>query len=227
MGIFYLFGSLVRQSVSSGSEPKTAFELVIHQFLPIMAIVLSLISALIGYLLLRGAGRFAKQAIPDKDRDLLTGLIQEEKEKGINLYVTLSSLTGATGVFQKLGLVGLPLTTVGLTVFFTLLGIALLGNDKTKDHAEKMLDLSKLTLGAFIGSYVQRQATEGPKSSPTPTPTPTPTPAGTTPAPTASKKAAPMTPAPTVPAPDKPPTSKPDKPEEDGADNDSGSRSHD
>jgi hypothetical protein len=70
----------------------------------------------------------------------------------------LSSLSGTTGTATKLGLTGLPLATVGLTIFFSV--IAIFGVDG-------FLDLAKLTLGAFIGSFVQRNisgdraATEG------------------------------------------------------------------
>jgi hypothetical protein len=61
--------------------------------------------------------------------------------------VRLSSLSGATGTATKLGLTGLPLATVGLTIFFS--AISIFG-------AQGFLDLAKLTLGAFIGSFVQR-----------------------------------------------------------------------
>jgi hypothetical protein len=39
------------------------------------------------------------------------------------------------------------LATVGLTLFFSIIAIF---------HAEAFMDLAKLTLGAFIGSFVQR-----------------------------------------------------------------------
>src|SRR4051794_27472114 len=50
-------------------------------------------------------------------------------------------------LFTKLGLTGLPLATISLTIIFSLLATANPGT---------FLDLAKLTLGAFIGSYVQR-----------------------------------------------------------------------
>jgi hypothetical protein len=62
--------------------------------------------------------------------------------------VRLSSLSGFTGAFQKMGLTGLPLATVTLTLIFA--GLAIY--DK-----QSFLDLAKLTLGAFIGSFVQKQ----------------------------------------------------------------------
>jgi hypothetical protein len=50
-----------------------------------------------------------------------------------------------------LGLTGLPLATIGLTLFFSLLAI----------QYPNFMDLAKLTLGAFIGSFVQKQAGAG------------------------------------------------------------------
>ena len=84
--------------------------------------------------------------IPGQDRKLLEELIRSENTKAIELYVRLASLGGPTGTATKLGLTGLPLATIGLTVFFTLMSL----------YESVFLDLAKLTLGAFIGSFVQR-----------------------------------------------------------------------
>jgi hypothetical protein len=65
-------------------------------------------------------------------------------------YIRLSSLSGLVGTFTKIGLSGLPLATIGLTFIFTLLSV----------FGANFFDLARLTLGAFIGSYVQRTATE-------------------------------------------------------------------
>jgi hypothetical protein len=92
-----------------------------------------------------------KDVIPREDRELLTPLISGGNEKAIDLYVRLSSLTGATGTATKLGLTGLPLVTVGLTLIFCVLEIY--------KPSGGFMDLAKLTLGAFIGSFVQRVAT--------------------------------------------------------------------
>jgi hypothetical protein len=90
--------------------------------------------------------------VPDSDRqgkrsDLLRSL-------GFHLYRLhhLRSLTDFTGTFTKLGLTGLPLATIGLTIFFALLFMY----STEKDY----MDLAKLTLGAFIGSFVQKQVGE-------------------------------------------------------------------
>ena len=75
----------------------------------------------------------------------------------------LSSLSGFTGTFTKLGLTGLPLATVALTLIFAALALLPVGLEGQKSF----FDLTKLTLGAFIGSFVQRQVeqrrTPGPK----------------------------------------------------------------
>jgi hypothetical protein len=88
--------------------------------------------------------------IPEADRELLDTLIREANDKAIDQYVRLSSLSGATGTATKLGLTGLPLATVGLTIFFAVMAAF---------KFEGFLDLAKLTLGAFIGSFVQRSVT--------------------------------------------------------------------
>ena len=87
----------------------------------------------------------------------------EGKTESIDQYVRLCSLSGFTGTFTKLGLTGLPLTTVALTLIFA--ALALLPTDP--ESQKSFFDLTKLTLGAFIGSFVQRQVeqrrTPGPK----------------------------------------------------------------
>jgi hypothetical protein len=92
-----------------------------------------------------------KEVIPTEDRRLLEPLILAGDEKAIDQYVRLSSLTGSTGLATKLGLTGLPLLTVALTLVFSALELFKPGAG--------FMDLTKLTLGAFIGSFVQRVAT--------------------------------------------------------------------
>ena len=77
---------------------------------------------------------------------MLEELIKQENSKGIELYIRLSSLGGPTGTATKLGLTGLPLATIGLTLIFAIIAL----------FEPAFLDLVKLTLGAFIGSFVQR-----------------------------------------------------------------------
>jgi hypothetical protein len=114
---------------------------------------------LIGARLLVGASAGPKIVISAEDRQLLEPLIRVGNEKAIDQYIRLSSLAGATGSATKLGLTGLPLATVALTVIFSML--ALFRNDLP------FMDLAKLTLGAFIGSFVQRaQTTASPELHP-------------------------------------------------------------
>jgi hypothetical protein len=72
-----------------------------------------------------------------------------------------------------LGLSGLPLLTVSLTLFFSILASTIWfiglyvhtpgttpGTDISHDISAALIDLAKLTLGAFIGSFVQRNVSE-------------------------------------------------------------------
>jgi hypothetical protein len=105
----------------------------------------------VGARLVISATSTKRDVIPREDRDLLEPLITESNEKAIEQYVRLSSLAGATGTATRLGLTGLPLITVALTLIFSALELYKPGGG--------FMDLTKLTLGAFIGSFVQRAAT--------------------------------------------------------------------
>jgi hypothetical protein len=62
--------------------------------------------------------KYPTVTIPSEDRRLLEQLILDEKTTAIELYVRLASLGGPTGTATKLGLTGLPLATIALTIFF-------------------------------------------------------------------------------------------------------------
>ncbi|TPK85706.1 hypothetical protein FJ936_09210 [Mesorhizobium sp. B2-4-13] len=115
------------------------------------ATVLLAIVFIVGARMIVPAIAAPKKVIPDQDRKLLEPLITAGDEKAIDQYVRLSSLSGATGLATKLGLTGLPLITVALTLIFGAVELASPGKG--------FMDLTKLTLGAFIGSFVQRTAT--------------------------------------------------------------------
>jgi hypothetical protein len=120
-------------------------------YMPTIIMFLSgIITAIVGSALLNTAGAAGRDVISKQDYPLLSGLIRAEKEKGIDLYIRLNGLTGLPGFFTKVGISGLPLATIGLTAFFTLFGLLPNANSK-------LFDLANLTLGAFLGSYVQRQ----------------------------------------------------------------------
>ena len=116
-------------------------------FTPFVLFIIAIFSAIIGFLLIRAAGAATKEVIPRQDYELISKMLISANEKGVDQYVRLSSLAGLTGIFTKIGLTGLPLATISLTMFFTFLSI----------WGDQFFDLAKLTLGAFIGSYVQKQ----------------------------------------------------------------------
>ena len=123
---------------------------------PAMLLIAALLASIFGYSLLRAAGTSTKQVLPPQDHVLLSQLLIEKNEEGIINYIRLSSLSGVTGTFTKIGLTGLPLATIALTIFFALLAVMTSGN-------QQLYDFAKLTLGAFIGSYVQRQVSDSSK----------------------------------------------------------------
>jgi hypothetical protein len=123
------------------------------EFFPdLLLIGLAFVAGLLGASLVRSASEASVPGpvINPSEWDELGPQVVAGKEDAITQYVRLRSLTGFTGLFTKLGLTGLPLATIGLTVFFSVLFFA----------NEAFLDLAKLTLGAFIGSFVQKQVGE-------------------------------------------------------------------
>jgi hypothetical protein len=115
---------------------------------PTLLLLVAVISSVTGYLLLRAAGAATKEVIPEEDRPLLEKMLLQSPERGIEQYIRLSSLSGVSGFFTKIGLSGLPLATIALTLIFTVLSI----------WDDSFSELAKLTLGVFLGSYVQRHA---------------------------------------------------------------------
>jgi hypothetical protein len=106
--------------------------------------------AVLGVSLLRLVGLASSQpnrVINEKEWDTLKDQVQAGQEDPVTQYIRLTSLTGFTGMFTKLGLTALPLATIGLTLFFSLMSISY----------PDFIELTKLTLGAFIGSFVQKQ----------------------------------------------------------------------
>jgi hypothetical protein len=130
------------------AKGHTAEYSIFESFIIMGAMIIALLSLALGSRLILSDSVTRTDVIPSQDRKLLEQLIREGNENGVDQYVRLSSLTGATGAATRLGLTGLPLATIGLTIFFSCLAILV------KDGG--FLDLTKLTLGAFIGSFVQR-----------------------------------------------------------------------
>ncbi len=136
----------VKVTLPDGASPASIFVLVNAVY--ILLSIVGVVSAIIGYRLVSASGATTAVVIPPHDYELLRPLVSEGKSEAIDQYVRLSSLSKFTGTFTQLGLTGLPLATIFLTLFFSLLTIFL---------PDSFLDLAKLTLGAFIGSFVQRQ----------------------------------------------------------------------
>lgn len=116
---------------------------------------IGLVGALLGVQLLRSVGLSRGQqpgrVINSEEWAAISDQVKAGQEEAVTQYIRLTSLSGFTGAFTKLGLTGLPLATIGLTLFFSILAISY----------PPFMDLAKLTLGAFIGSFVQKQAGVG------------------------------------------------------------------
>lgn len=136
--------------------PRGAVEFFSYYGLPLLLVVASAMFSGFGYLVLRTVSTSRRQVIPPQDRELLTQLIQGDPPTGLDAYVRLSALSGVTGFFHKIGVAGLPLATIFLTLVFALLAITDLGG-----QAAAFTDLANLGLGAFLGSFVQRQGLPG------------------------------------------------------------------
>ena len=156
-----LFGIIAYQSVEFAipDRPEEGQELVVwilqHFSDDVLIFFGAIFLSIVGIRLLGAAGKGVPLAIAPEDRELLEPLIKDANKDAIKQYVILSSLSGFTGTFQKIGFSGLPLATVTLTLIFSALTFL----------KPEFLDLAKLTLGAFIGSFVQKGADAGKFSS--------------------------------------------------------------
>jgi hypothetical protein len=130
--------------------PNNWLGLLSRESSTIVLLIIGIVCALLGKRLLTTTQNALARTIPGDDIPMVQDAVIAGKPDPIDQYVRLRSLTGWAGTFTKLGVTGLPLVTVFLTLVFSL--ISLLPYDK----ATGFLDLAKLTLGAFIGSFVQR-----------------------------------------------------------------------
>jgi hypothetical protein len=119
----------------------------------------TIVLLIIGYITLsKGKGlittvRFiSNRTIPVEDLPLVQDAVMRGISEPIDQYLRLRSLSGIAGNFTKLQITGLPLTTVFLTLIFSVIALMPLSNPQLPSQ---FLDLAKLTLGAFIGSFVQ------------------------------------------------------------------------
>jgi hypothetical protein len=154
-GAVALFGFvcyLLVQDDSKASERATT----LADFTPELILsTIGFVGAILGIQLLRSVGLSRGQqpgrVINSEEWAAICDQVKSGQEDAVTQYIRLTSLSGFTGAFTKLGLTGLPLATIGLTLFFSLLAI----------RFPAFMDLAKLTLGAFIGSFVQKQAGAG------------------------------------------------------------------
>lgn len=125
------------------------------------------LAAFIGFLLVRmarrGRPKAPKVVLPEEGEKYL-GPALERSPDPIGDWTRLAGLAGGTGVFRKLEFSGMPLATILMTVLFCLLGIGTplmskIAEGPFEDLSKGFLELAKLTLGAFIGSFVTKSTT--------------------------------------------------------------------
>lgn len=121
---------------------------------PSVLIVAALLGAILGRGLLSKAVEPSIKTIPDGDRAMLEPLISDHNTAAISEYVRIIALSGSTGFFTKLGFTGLPLVTAALGLLLILLAMI------SSVHGDDLLDLAKLVIGAFIGSFVQKKVAQ-------------------------------------------------------------------
>lgn len=119
--------------------------------LNLILLIIGFVTARMGRRLITTVRVTDTKTIPVDDLPLVREAVIKGSSEPIDQYLRLRSLSGFAGNFTKLQVTGLPLTTVFLTLVFS--AIALL--PISEKLGGQFLDLAKLTLGAFIGSFVQ------------------------------------------------------------------------
>jgi hypothetical protein len=156
-GIYLIFTTGEARRMFVGKD--VTFTGLIASNIDIFTIVLfCVVAAIVGLSFFKYAGRSTNYVIRPEDREELWPLIKTPNVQSVDQYIRLASLSGFSGAFTKVGFTGLPLATVALTLIFVLLSLFY---DKTD-----LMELAKLTLGAFIGSFVQRQVEQGERQVP-------------------------------------------------------------
>ena len=143
----------LQQSISGKLPPRAQswLDLMQQETATISLLLIAVVAAMLGKSLLTSVHMADARTIPYEDLHLVRQAVIDGKSEPIDQYVRLRALSGISGNFTKLGVTGLPLTTVVLTLVFS--AIAIFSLDRP--IAVAFLDLAKLTLGAFIGSFVQ------------------------------------------------------------------------
>ena len=154
----FMFGLAAYLFIPQKTQTKPE-DVGLVDFIPQLVVCgIGIFTSFLGVGLIRSAGfanRIPSSVVSPAEWITLRDAVEKGDEDSVSQYIRLTSLTGITGLFAKLELRGLPLATIALTVFFTLLYAF---------NGREFLDLAKLTLGAFIGSFVQRQVGAGQSS---------------------------------------------------------------
>jgi magnesium-transporting ATPase (P-type) len=169
-GFAYAVLKLISSTAASPPASSDLFwqNLVSNNVQVIAIVLIAFLSALFALRLFSKAGSLTSEVIREKDRQLLQPLITGANKEAIDQYIRLASLSGFSGTFTYLGFTGLPLATVALTLILLMISLGV----EDADIKRGVFDMAKLTLGAFLGSFVQRnleqekliQGTAGPGS---------------------------------------------------------------
>lgn len=152
------FGAIVYMKVAQSFNPvlppkiQSLGDFLQYESATIILLVIGCITAFMGRRLLTSIRYADISTIPEEDIPLIRDAVIKGAPEPIDQYLRLRSLSGIAGNFTKLQVTGLPLTTVFLTLVFS--GLAFIPH-ADKELPGQFMDLAKLTLGAFIGSFVQ------------------------------------------------------------------------
>ncbi|MEQ8696535.1 MAG: hypothetical protein RLO48_12175 [Bauldia litoralis] len=155
-----VYGLYLIVSSPVGSRPvATNFPGFLSLYGDLLAVAFfAMVAAFLAFSFFRHAGKSTNFVIRPEDREYLWPLLTKPNSEAVDQYIRLASLSGFSGSFTKVGFTGLPLATVALTLIFVILSLL---TDNTD-----LMELAKLTLGAFIGSFVQRQVERGERQGP-------------------------------------------------------------
>jgi hypothetical protein len=123
----YFLGLKPPQIAELPKEPAAAVVSIVNLVVAVFAAYFPLVAAIwVGLkfaaranALMRAAFYEQTSVVPARDFELVKDAIKEGKSAPVTEYIRLVSLTGGVGIFQKIGLTGLPLVTLGLVLFFS------------------------------------------------------------------------------------------------------------
>jgi hypothetical protein len=131
-----------------------------------LVIGIAILTAATGFVLARAYRNSLSaksESVLSAEAKALLGPSLEKSSDPIGDWTRLSGLVGGTGVFRKLEVSGMPLATILMTILFCVLSAvvdpflrAMDILNSTADLSKGFMDMAKLTLGAFIGSFVTK-----------------------------------------------------------------------